>query len=281
MQFAMVNSNLIFTLTAVDENARQVCLNPYNLIRNPQPSLSNDDGHSVFSNRDSTPLQPQQQIQPQLHFTFDREPRNPHKGFTFGSDDRKCDIVIGKKRRDAISGCHFCITVNAKDRVILKDVSTIGTHVSYDGQGGYCRTNFQWIIFPDYINIIITVRPSAPTIRSFKIKVAKYDPSNTAHQALLDSYLMKGQTALPLSLIHVHNKETTMQPTGYKVPTQGHIYIKDELLKKDGFGKVYRVKDVSSGNQYADKVFDRFPQEWKREIKILERLSHVSTNINT
>ena len=72
-----------------------------------------------------------------------------------------------------------------------------------------------------------------------------------------------------------------MQPTGHEAPTQGHIYIKDKLLGKGGFGKVYRVRDVSSGNQYAGKVFDRFPQEWKREIKILKRLSHVSTNINT
>ena len=72
-----------------------------------------------------------------------------------------------------------------------------------------------------------------------------------------------------------------MQPTGHEAPTQGHIYITDKLLGKGGFGKVYRVRDVSSGNQYAGKVFDRFPQEWKREIKILKRLSHVSTNINT
>ena len=199
------------------------------------------------------------------------------KGFTFGSDERSCDVVIGKKR-NGISGCHFCITIDAEGRVILKDISTRGTRIKYDGQGDFLRTKFQWIIFPEYKKIIIITGESITKTR-FEIQVTEHNPYDLKRRALLDLYLRKSRTTLPLDLMQIQSPETTAQPSIEDSSRSGHIYIKEDLLGMGAFGKVYSVKDVSTGNRYAGKEFHTFLHDWKQEIKILEKLSHVSSNV--
>ena len=273
----MADPNIIFTLEAVDENARKVCLDARNTIWNPQPSWLSDEGDSTFSSREPTPMYVEPLTRPQLHFTFSDKPKNTSKGFTFGSDERSCDVVIGKKR-NGISGCHFCITVDAEGRVILKDISTRGTRVKYDGQGDILKTKFQWIVFPEYKKIIVTTGESITEMR-FEIQVTEHSPCDLKRRALLDSYLRKSHTTLPFDLMQIQSQETTAQPSRQDNFRSGHIYIKENLLGMGTFGRVYCVKDVSTGNRYAGKEFHTFLHDWKQEIEILEKLSHVSADV--
>src|SRR5205809_121508 len=90
-----------------------------------------------------------------LRLTFDQPPKDMQLGFVFGSD-RASDVLFGNKEI-GISGEHFCITFDEQRRIVLKDLSTCGTRVSYDGQGKDQprstwdkRDSFTWILFDDY-----------------------------------------------------------------------------------------------------------------------------------
>ena len=278
MNLAMADANTIFALDAISPNARTACLDPRNATWSPQPLWLGDDDSSPFSSRDPTPIHLTPSTRSQLLFTFGNEPKDVSKGFAFGSDERKCDVVIGTKR-DGISGCHFYITIDADDRVILRDTSIWGTRVTYSGQGDVTKTNFQWIIFPEHEIHVQIENPI--TYILFKLQVATPKPHDRERRALLDTYLEKGRNTLPLNLINVQSQETTAQPSRQVTSSSSHLYIKDSILGAGGFGQVYCVRDASSGEQYAGKEFYTFPHEWKQEVDILQSINHVrSRSIN-
>jgi len=61
-----------------------------------------------------------------------------------GTDRNRCDIVLPKLR--GISRRHCSLTFDAERRLVLRDFSSAGTIVTYDGKGRETRRHFTWIL---------------------------------------------------------------------------------------------------------------------------------------
>jgi hypothetical protein len=85
---------------------------------------------------------------PGLQLSFSHGPKGP-LGFMLGRDARHCDIVL--PHLPGISRQHCYLTFDYQRRLIVNDISSYGTIVTYDGMGGERRRNFTWIIGGDVI----------------------------------------------------------------------------------------------------------------------------------
>lgn len=120
----MDDSNVILTLLAIDSYAGRLFNHPHNTPYYREPSFA--------LSRESTPLstaceQNFQYPHSRLELTFDQKPKNPDRGFTFGSSRKQCDILFSK---EGISQVHFSVTFDYEGRLLMKDTSTNGTWVS-------------------------------------------------------------------------------------------------------------------------------------------------------
>jgi hypothetical protein len=73
---------------------------------------------------------------PGLELTFNHGPK-ASKGFVIGTDPNSCDIVLPKLPH--ISRFHCAVTFDTQRRLILRDLSSNGTIVTYDDKGGESR----------------------------------------------------------------------------------------------------------------------------------------------
>ncbi len=86
-----------------------------------------------------------------LQLTFDKESKDPTKGYSFRTNSQICDVVLGPRGAHQSSGLHFCIafdvTFGEKKHLMLRDSSANGTAVSYSGQAREeVRHHFTWIL---------------------------------------------------------------------------------------------------------------------------------------
>lgn len=155
----MEDPNLIATLIPVDtekltENA--FCQDD-NKTRYLPPTQRIAEGPTIAS-REATPAKEmldddhcKYDFTHRLQLTFDQHPKDPIKGYSFGTNPRDCDILLGQRGARGISGLHFCITfddtIDDKKHLILRGSSTNGTAVSYSGQAiEEVRHHFTWIL---------------------------------------------------------------------------------------------------------------------------------------
>lgn len=153
----MENPNLIATLIPVDtkklaENAFRLKHNHARYLRptggiaeeptissrepTPAPQLrdSNADGHCHASAH-------------RIQLTFSQKPKDPSKGYAFGTNPRLCDVLLGYRGTPGISSVHFYITFNEQQRVILNSCSPRGMAVSYSGQASN-EVRYQFLLDP-------------------------------------------------------------------------------------------------------------------------------------
>ncbi|OJD21036.1 serine/threonine protein kinase [Blastomyces percursus] len=82
-----------------------------------------------------------------LLLTFDKAPTDFTRGFTFGTSKSRCDVFLASTRATDISSVHFVITLDKTGHLVLRDVSSRETAVSYGGWGEqHQRRGFQWIL---------------------------------------------------------------------------------------------------------------------------------------
>lgn len=97
------------------------------------------------------------------------------RGLVFGSSPNS-DVVLPY---EGVSGCHFSLTFDDANRLIVKDWgSLIGTQVFYDQQGHEKRSNFQWIIGGGDVRLWNDITISVLENLSFSIVVASYDAAS-------------------------------------------------------------------------------------------------------
>ena len=250
----------------------------------PAQELSNDD----YREYDSTH---------RLQLTFGEKPKDPSKGYCFGTNLEKCDILLGDRGAYGISGSHFYVTfddqfkdnVDGKPHLILKDLSTNGTAVSYSGQASEeVRHRFIWILDLEKEEgkweIKINVRGL-----EFKVEFASHETCEAEYDENVKKFLKYSRTADPaIDGIQLDSFMTT----GSLTPGQCPIYIHERNLGRGSFGGVDKVVNVSTGAIYACKEF--YEPQWRkgkerrrqqredwlnqvrREIRIMEDNPHVS-----
>ncbi|KAL8869031.1 MAG: hypothetical protein Q9174_004578 [Haloplaca sp. 1 TL-2023] len=205
---------------------------------------------------------------------FDNKPKNLEKGFTFGLDPQKCDVLLGGW--PSFSREHFRITLNAQGDVVLEDTSRVGTCVEYKSEKPSGRNKFSWILFPYYSNIEVTLNKGTKLTNELVFKVEW--PNNrkscpAEYEAYRHAYLEARRNALPaLSQLGVGSQQTTAVLTAQYSPKKQPIYLKGDELGRGSFGTVSKAVDVSTGYEYAAKLFRG--GDWNNEVEILKGLWH-------
>ncbi|KAL8857818.1 MAG: hypothetical protein Q9178_005574 [Gyalolechia marmorata] len=268
---------IIVTLVANCPTAERAWNRSENRDRCKPAPESPGDVDSIPS-REPTPAEPTQDHS-KIHLGFDNKPKNLEKGFVFGSDPQKCDVLLGGW--PSFSREHFRITFNARGDVILEDTSRVKTCVEYGGEEPSGRNHFTWILFTHYDNIELTLNKveDGSKLRHTNELVFKIEwPENrdscpAEYGAYRDAYLEARRNALPApSQLGVESQQTTAVLTAQHSPRQQPIYLPEEELGRGSFGTVYKAVDVSTGYEYAAKKFHG--GNWKREVEILKSLSH-------
>ncbi|KAI9780819.1 MAG: hypothetical protein M1816_002655 [Peltula sp. TS41687] len=240
---------------------------------------------STASTRANTPAETEaidQEAEEAKHFrlTFDQPPKDILRGFVFGTDKDVCDVLLAERRGQyRISGAHFEITFDQSGRLLLKDVSRSGTAVGFDGQNeDHRRTNFTWILFPQFRNIIATLKPDWSPGKeakvTFQLDVPETKTCRAQYHEHLHAYLEARQKALPcFDVLGIHSQASTAAPSEPQTPRQRPIYHYACQLGSGSFGTVHKVLNVSTGDVHAAKTFHR-GSRYVREVQVVKRVSH-------
>ncbi|MCJ1245720.1 hypothetical protein MMC30_002924 [Trapelia coarctata] len=268
----MEDPNLILALKPINERAILAFSLPSNAARHvlPAPDVPLPD----TDNGDKTPKTVVQDDETEvsgslIRLTFDAPPKDPQRGFVFGSDPDVCDVILGTPKQ-GISKREFRITLDQQGRPVLEAVSQSHTMtVSYGSQGkGQDRHFFRWILFQG-TEIIVTTSH----VR-IQVVIANHRSCEAEYRNRLLSFLKSSHDAVAsLGFMNIRSAESTAAPSRPMTPPrQAPIYFKVKKLGEGGFGTVYKTIDVSTGSIYAAKQFDK--GQWQGEVDTLKRASH-------
>jgi serine/threonine protein kinase len=276
----MADLNTILTLTPKDEfglTADAFRL-PHNISRYLKPSAFMDDGLSrettPFDAGNNEPAVNDLEYFHRIRLSFDQETRVKGR-VTFGSDPNRCDVLLASRRgQHYTSGLHFYVTFDDQQRPVIKDVSTNGLRVSYDGQAKYeRRDHFQWIIFPKFETITVVLRKQG---LAFDIHLPKhYKTHPRKYKDNVKSFMTDApqEHLVVFNNLALRSQDTSLAPSEILSPSKRPIYLEYTKLGHGAYGQVYKVVDASTGFEYAGKEF--FSMKGWKEIEIMRRLRHV------
>ena len=301
----MEDPNLIATLIPVDE--WKLTEHAFCHDKNKNRYLPPTRGISVgptLSSREATPAQEEPNDDHykydsahRLQLTFDKKPKNPTKGYSFGTNPQTCDVLLGSRGAFGISGLHFSITfddtIDDEKHLILKDSSTNGTAVGYNGQASEeVRHHFTWILDLKKEEGKWEIEVNVRQLR-FKVELASHETCQAEYEKKVEEFLKDRCSALPpLDVLGIDSYTTTVQPSQPLSPRRLPVYISERKLGSGAFGGVDKVMNVSTGAIYARKEFyepqwgkgverrRRQREDWmnriRREIRIMMENPHVS-----
>ena len=310
----MEDPTLIAILIPADD--RDYAENAFSLDDNrkrclpPTPKTKTEKDAPAISSREATPARAfpideededpnKQNKKHRIRLTFDKKPKDPMKGYAFGTNKQKCDVLLGPRGMRDISGVHFHITfdvIRGERRLVLRDSSTNGTAVSYNGQAEEeVRHHFPWILNLKKEEGKWEVKVHVRGLE-FKVELASHEACRAEYEMNVTDFLKLSQTAdPPLGGLSIESHMTEVAPSQSRTPGQCPVYIHEEPLGKGSFGQVDRVIDVSTGAIYAHKAFHeplwakrterrrRQREKWldqiRREIRIMMEHPHVSMTI--
>lgn len=169
----------------------------------------------------------------------------------------------------------------------MKDTSQEGTYVKY-GKRGHQRQDFTWIldIYKYDLSESKDVKAKVGDLK-FKIEIPNHKDCSE-YKNNVDDFLRKGhqsvQTLNTLGIDTIKETEITAQAFSKADKTSNcPIYLQIEMIGAGAFGKVWLIKNVSTGESYACKKFFQSVLEreaWlkavKNEIQIMHDYKHVS-----
>lgn len=150
-------------------------------------------------------------------------------------------------------GVDLAVNISGSHSTHEERLSRVVTCVGLNGEEPRGRNQFTWILFYKYKNIKIALKKDGNKL-VFKVEW----PDRKSCQAQLG----------------VESQQTTTLLTAQHSPRQQPIYLPEEKLGRGSFGTVYKAVDVSTGYEYAVKMFHG--GNWKKEVEILKSVSHVS-----
>lgn len=109
------------------------------------------------------------------------------------------------------------------------------------------------------------------------LELATHATCKADYEANRDSFLKAREKALPaLDVLGINSQLSTTAPSQPRTAKQLPIYHTVRFLGCGSFGTIYKVRDVSTGEDYAAKKFHP-GSDFQREVSIASRNSHVST----
>lgn len=245
------------------------------------PASTKSLGPGEREGTESLDDEPGEDALPRVELRFSRGPKST-RGFVFGRHDGS-DVVLADRR--GISSCHFIITFDEHNRLVVKDPgSTVGTDVVYERYGyqkdrrGMRRKNFQWIVgggqhpcLKD--GIVIQLTGSV----KFRIVVSTQDTESEHYVKKVEKF-RRGSGSTEDLFQKLAMPPDTEHPTGTHTPGSEAIFLK-EHIGRGTFGSVTHLWNVSTGEEKVIKEpsGDKYDSnDWKREAEILKRVNHVS-----
>ena len=272
----MEDPNLIACLFPADRN--QKALQAIHLSENrgryipPEVETEPERGSrgSTVPREDDEDPRPNFTSYPGLQVTFNAGPK-AGQSFVLGTDRNRCDIVL--PRLGEISRRHCCLTFDAERRLILRDFSTNGTMVTYDGKGAERRHHFTWILSGTVASeIVIKIEKI-----EFQMIVSRHETHPGLYSDNVDRFLLQANSDDELSFgaLGIQSMTSTAHQSGAHTP-QTPIYIGQETLGRGAFSVVNRVWDVSTGLLYASKEFVNMKEsQWRKEGSIMSKISEI------
>jgi hypothetical protein len=240
-----------------------------------------------------------------LVITFDQLMRSPISGLRFGTDPRKCHVLLGQQRMPGVSRLHFEITVSSDLHIWLRDIgSRFGTAVGYDGQHiDEKHTNESWLLSfapgsEDRLAEDLTIKAGNVGIRiDFPNHLEGSQPyidNLTRFANKCNEAFGAANTAVPtLSGLGLNTAIQTEGATVRANPRSSSLYLILESLGEGSSGHVWRAVKLRDKEIVAIKCYDRpggtsnrrrradggiplWLHDLRREFRIMKNASHVS-----
>ncbi|KAK3669998.1 Protein kinase protein rad53 [Recurvomyces mirabilis] len=209
-----------------------------------------------------------------FQLTFTHGPKTG-RGYMLGTDANSCDIILPQSK--GVSRCHCYLTFDHERRLILRDCSSNGTVVTFDGKGGEKRRHFTWILGGHEVpNDTKTIVIQLHAMLKFQIVVTKPTFPGIYFENV-DEFLGENAvpTQLPLGALGIRSIASTAAPSGARTPEQAPVLLEQETLGRGAYGVVHRVWDVSTGREYASKSFTNLDRsDWKNEAHMMRQGPH-------
>lgn len=298
MHVKMADIDLIARLYPFDDETRWAkrvveVLNPSRYVGKP-PQPSPGLRHSRYVRHPTEPPEDQNGLDcPHLELRFSRRPRT-NVGFVFGKDPDTSDIVLVDEK--GISEHHCTITFendfkcDSRYRLVIRDLkSSYGTSVAYNNEAGRdkggVRRDFRWIISGhDTPNEKRTIVLELHKNLKFQIVVSRHDITSQLYTDNVD-WFRQGATSMDdlFRRLGLPSRLPTEPASGVRTPGTGAILLR-KTLGEGAFGVVTHIWNVSNADEYALKEPSRKAiregtvdiNAWKKEARIMGRISHVS-----
>ena len=193
-----------------------------------------------------------------LILTFDELPRDLPNGVQFGTNPRSSHVLLGHRGTQGISARQYNITVDDELRIWLRDYSTHGTAVGYNGQN---ETEFRkgqtWILClqPGIPNIFEEI-----TIHSGHLAIQVMFPNHEAAdlrylQYLRETLKKSSEAVPPLDGLGLDSNPDTATPSQAQTSTGPDIYFEETRIGCGAFGEVMRAIRTRDAKFVAIKKF--------------------------
>lgn len=273
-------SQTILILKPVGLAAQDALTSEFNTDRLLQGNAVSTDCSHQFedsASRECTPYFPPPRAT-ELHLRFNPLPKDPTRGFVFGSDEVKCDIVLKDNGSRGISRVHFFVDFNwVSGLARLNNLSRYGTGIHspcIDNGDHYLRIRESRILYPSEQS-----RVTAGTMQfdvSFPVLNEQDMP---LHQRNWRDLHTQWRQAVPN--IGELGIQTTPAITQYAAIRKGahRTYILHGQINKGSFG-IVRMATDNAGNRFAAKAFERVKKPIPTinpysEIGLCQKISHV------
>ncbi|KAF2005444.1 hypothetical protein P154DRAFT_530654 [Amniculicola lignicola CBS 123094] len=215
-----------------------------------------------------------------IKVTFDHIPKT-----TYGLRAGRNDVAeLRLVKLPGVSFLHFALTFDANYRLVVRDLgSTCGTTVIYDRLERARRSHFDWIVGgSDFLEGVSRIIVKVAKSVQFQLVVPRHDIQSESYKAKVDRFragTADTEQLLDLGRVGLLSRVRTELPSGVQTPSPRAA--KEVTVRKEighgTFAVVYRVWNVSTGEQYAHKIpkgnaFDA--GAWERETRIMDRIDH-------
>ncbi|OAA53622.1 ARCA-like protein [Niveomyces insectorum RCEF 264] len=229
--------------------------------------------------------------------TLDGLPRAGGDTFVLGSDGAVCDVVLGApgRHQQHVGAHHLRFGVDHWGRVVMDDVSSVGTTVAYDHQQAQRRRGtpgrpYRWVLPPDY-RITVQIAPY-----EFVVRVDDHTDHDIAFHASLERFRAachartqqqqqhQQQQQLLSGISFDHSLPGTpvsgvsgLVTNGDDVPVNDDLtkamYVEGRVIGRGRNGNVPEFFNVRNWTRYAGKRAKR-DVDVLREAGLLRKLSH-------
>ena len=280
------DANLIFSISAVGPRAAGVFAHRFNASRYvpstwegvkepheagqdlPTESLMDVDEEDVEEDEEAA-----------LRFTFDNMPKDIRLGFGVGCDPKLSDVFCGYQGKHYfVAALTSLFTFDERGRLFYQHVTKqCSSTVQYNHQPVKSRRQFKWYLMEECDRLLITIAKKF----QFLVKLPHHGENRAEYQRNLASFLQERRDASrsfeTSTLSAPSTSASLVQILSSSRDKPYYFRCPGRELGRGTYGRVFVVKDVSTGRKLAAKTFEKtLPFA---EAEILKSLCHVRPSI--